>query len=70
MAARKTTNKPADTAITFKIGKQQYRILTGQTRDYLSTRGESGQWAIVDDSATIAIVDALTKQASRLKPLA
>jgi hypothetical protein len=71
MAARTTkSEKTASTAITFRIGKQSYRILTGQTRDYLSTRGENGGWSIVDDSATLAVVDALSKQVSRLKPLA
>ena len=66
MAARKK-NPQATTAISFKIGETQYRIMPGTTRDFLSAKAKEGSWAIMDDGATAAVIDALEKQVSRLK---
>jgi len=67
MAARKRPNTPTNT-ITFKIGELSYKILTGTTRDFLSVKSAQGGWNILDDSTTLAVINSLEAQVSRLKP--
>lgn len=67
MAARKKLPTDA-TAISFKIGELNYKIMSGTSRDFLSSKGKEGGWSILDDGATLAVLDALEKQVSRLKP--
>lgn len=54
--------------ISFKIGTTQYRILTGQNRDFLSAKAKDGGWAILDDASTAAVVARLSDTVNRLTP--
>lgn len=67
MAARKRT--PAEnTALTFKIGEVQYRLLGGQGRDFLQCKPKDGVWSIMSDPETVAIAARLEETAKRLTP--
>lgn len=65
MPSRKNLAK--SDAITFRIGDSNFWILTGQTRDFLSVRPKNGEWQIMDDAATEAVLARLTNQVARLK---
>jgi hypothetical protein len=66
MAARKKTTAE-NNAVTFKVGAISYRVLAGQSRDFLSCKPKDGGWSIMDDAATAAVVARIEEQVARLK---
>lgn len=64
MAFRKKTTAPT---FTFKLGDDQFRILTGQSRDFLSIKPKDGEWVMLDDAASQLMVKKLEAQLARLR---